>query len=169
MTKVFKSSFWVLFRFFVFVWVFVSIIVAALIGISGFFIFKLDKGIILHPITLIIALIVTLLISICLSFISCSRSVTIDETAVRLYKGKKLYKTFYHDKYEFTHFVRHSFGDFGIFSSRYLRVMEARKKRWKDYRLFFSKKSFEILMTQIMANTENNRDKPEETVTTEEE
>jgi len=129
----------------------VLILIAATMAI-GYYFFSLEKEILLNVLLLSITVAVAVLIAILFSFVSKSSSVVVDDDSVSIIKGNKVYRSFDRNENEFKYNIHRSMG---MFVHHHLRVVETRKNKWKDYRLYFSKKNFEKMLTFINQQSEN--------------
>jgi len=145
MNKVFRSSFWELFKKFIFVLLWVLFLLG-IIGVAVYFYFKLDLEVLINPLVLSISSVVVTLIAVFFSFMTKTASVVVDEDSVNIIKGNRVYRSFPRESNEFKYNVHRTRG---VFIHRSLRVVEKKRNKWKDYRLFFSRKTFEKLIAFI--------------------
>jgi len=151
MNKVFKSSFIELFKRFLIILIMVLLLAAAAMA-AGYYFFSLEKEILINVLLLSITAAVAVLIAILFSFVSKSSSVVVDDDSVSIIKGNKVYRSFSRSENEFKYNIHRSMG---MFVHHHLRVVEIRKNKWKDYRLYLSKKNFEKMLSFINQQPEH--------------
>ena len=149
MSNMFKSSVTALIRSFV-VWLLglYFAIFAVVVGL-GMFVFDLKKEFILSWMVLIPSAIVAICFATYLAFIHHNKQVEVTKDSVNFHQGQKRYLVLTKDKFHFTSFVHRTFTPLGIFTARYLRAVNKKNNKWKDYRLYFSKRRFESLMLAV--------------------
>ena len=162
MNKLYKSSITVLIRYFIIVLFYTILVLFFVLGGGGVLLLGIKKEIILSLPVLISAGVVAIIIAVFLSFIRKNITVEVTESGVYFYRGKGRYLALTKEKFFYTSYVQRTISNVGVFTSRYLRVIDKQTKKWKDYRLYFSKKRFDAIMAVITSlNDEVEEDETE--------
>jgi len=150
MDRVFKSSIGALFRKFIVALFFTALAIFFIVG-GVMIAFKIDRDVILAKYALIVYGIVAVVFAFYFSFIRHNISLHVTLNGVTFLKGKKAYLTFPRDRFFFTSYVQRSLTQMGIFTSRYLRSVDKKTNKKRDYRLYFSKKRFDEFIACVTA------------------
>ena len=151
MIKKFKSSVSVLVRSFIVNTLVIAFIILALLVGIGMVLLEYSRQDILSVPFLITGAIIALALGGYLAFVRHNSTVEVYPDRVDLYRGKKIYAVLKSEKYHFTSFIQRTMSQAGIYTSRYLRVIDKKNGKQKDYRLYFSKKHLQNLMATLEA------------------
>ena len=159
MDKKFKSSIGALIRNFLVNLFILLFILLAVYFCAGLLLLNLDRSVLWNlPLILTVVLIAIVITSL---WVIGHNNVTVYvvDGGVDLYRNKKIFQRLKKEKYLFTSFVSRSFSQIGIYTSRYLRTIDRKSGKTKDYRLLFSKKNFNNLLEAVDAlNNEANEE-----------
>ena len=118
--------------------------------------FKIDRYVILAKYALIVYGIIAIVFAFYFSFIRHNIRVHVTEKGVTFLKGKKAYLTLPRDRFFFASYVHKSLSQTGIYTSRYLRFVDKKTNKKKDYRLYLSKKRYEEFIAVVTSLNEKD-------------
>ena len=146
MDRTYKSSVLALIRHFIAVLICTVVVMISIISLAGIVLLGVDIDDIFALSHIIVCGIIAVTFSFYFACIRNNVTVKITDTEITLLRGKEAYKILSVSEYSFTSYVYRQMGQGGIYTSRYLRAVNKETKKWKDYRVYFSKKRFEELI-----------------------